>query len=189
MPRPYYSSMSKCLLACTRDIALEQYRTVPWTNHTEKVLVKGWLMALQIGYKDLISGQNLQKHYLKDDHNATTISENQVAWDMYSLTLYHQYCKPQSEYLHSYKLHGVRCWIVTVFRSYLLAHTSCINYWNTHKPVRFMLSYVLSVTCNYKQRTAWKVSLQSIQLLRKIQENSLVKYLTKYKKKFVIYRQ
>jgi len=35
-----------------------------------------------------------------------------------------------------------------------LACTSRINYWNTHKPVRFILSYVLSVTQQYKQRTA-----------------------------------
>ena len=28
------------------------------------------------------------------------------------------------------------------------------NYWKTHKPVRFILSYVLSVTQQYRQRTA-----------------------------------
>jgi len=39
----------------------------------------------------------------------------------------------------------------------------------THKPVRFVLSYVLSVTQQYRQRTAWKASLQSIQPLWKIQ--------------------
>jgi len=45
---------------------------------------------------------------------------------------------------------------------------SRINYWNTHKPVRLVLSYVLSVTQQYKQRTAWKASLQSIQPSRNI---------------------
>ena len=45
---------------------------------------------------------------------------------------------------------------------------SRINYWNAHKPLRFVLSYVLSVTQQYKQITAWKASLQSIQPLRKI---------------------
>jgi len=44
-------------------------------------------------------------------------------------------------------------------------HAPKINYWKTHKPVRFVLSYVLSVI---QQRTAWKESLQSIQPLWKI---------------------
>ena len=35
-----------------------------------------------------------------------------------------------------------------------LACASTINYWNTHKPVCFILSYVLFVTQQYKQRTA-----------------------------------
>ena len=39
----------------------------------------------------------------------------------------------------------------------------------THKPARFILSYVLSITQQYKQRTAWKATLQSIQPLQKIQ--------------------
>jgi len=43
-----------------------------------------------------------------------------------------------------------------------------INYWKTHKIARFVLSYVLSVTQQYRQRTAWKATLQSIQPLRKI---------------------
>lgn len=47
-------------------------------------------------------------------------------------------------------------------------HASRISYWNTHKPVRFVLSYVLCISQQYKQRTAWKASLQSIQPLRKI---------------------
>ena len=42
------------------------------------------------------------------------------------------------------------------------------NYWNTRKPVCFVLSYVLSVTQQYKQGTAWKASLQFIQSIRKI---------------------
>ena len=53
-----------------------------------------------------------------------------------------------------------------------LARTSRINYWNTDKPVCFVLSYVLSITQHYKQKTARKASLQSIliwlQLLIKI---------------------
>jgi len=47
-------------------------------------------------------------------------------------------------------------------------HAPRINYWNTFKPVCFVLSYVLSITQQYKQRTALKVSLQSIQPLQKI---------------------
>jgi len=43
-----------------------------------------------------------------------------------------------------------------------------INYWSTHKPVGFILSYALSVTQQCKQKTAWKASLQSIQPLQKI---------------------
>jgi len=35
-----------------------------------------------------------------------------------------------------------------------LARASRINYWNTNKPVCFILSYVLSVTQQYMQRTA-----------------------------------
>ena len=31
-----------------------------------------------------------------------------------------------------------------------------INYWNIHKPVCFILSHVLSVTQQYKQRTAYR---------------------------------
>ena len=29
-------------------------------------------------------------------------------------------------------------------------HASMVNYWKAHKPVRFVLSYVLSVTQQYK---------------------------------------
>ena len=55
-------------------------------------------------------------------------------------------------------------------------HTYCfkwksasrINYWNAHKSVCCLLSYVLSVTQQCKQRTAWKASLQSIQPLQTI---------------------
>ena len=54
-------------------------------------------------------------------------------------------------------------------------HASRINYWNTHKPVRFILSYVLSVTRQHKQRTAWKVPLQSVQATTENTENMLVK--------------
>jgi len=46
--------------------------------------------------------------------------------------------------------------------------TTRINYWNIHTPVRFVLSYVLSVAQQYKQITAYKASLQSIQPLWKI---------------------
>ena len=42
-------------------------------------------------------------------------------------------------------------------------HASRINYWNTDKLVCFVLSFFVFVTQQYKQRTAWKVSLQSIQ--------------------------
>ena len=42
------------------------------------------------------------------------------------------------------------------------------NYWKAHKPVCFIFSYILSVTQQYKQRAAWKASLQSIQPLRRI---------------------
>jgi len=35
-----------------------------------------------------------------------------------------------------------------------MAGASRINYWKTHKPVHFVLSYVLSITGQYKQRTA-----------------------------------
>ena len=44
-----------------------------------------------------------------------------------------------------------------------LMHTSRINYWSTDKLVCFLLSFVVFVTQQYKQRTVWKVSLQSIQ--------------------------
>jgi len=51
----------------------------------------------------------------------------------------------------------------------LVKCTPRMNYWNSHKqPVRFVLSYVLSVMQQYKQRTAWKVSLQSVLSFRKI---------------------
>ena len=50
-----------------------------------------------------------------------------------------------------------------------LVCASSIDYWNTHKPVHYVLSYVIPITQQYKQRTAWKASLQSIQPLRKIQ--------------------
>ena len=52
---------------------------------------------------------------------------------------------------------------ITLCKEELLACVSMINYWSTNKPVCFVLSYVLSVTQQYKQKTAWKVSLQSIQ--------------------------
>ena len=48
--------------------------------------------------------------------------------------------------------------------------TPKINYWKTHKPVCFVLSYVLSVTQQHRQSTAWKANLQSIQPLRRIQK-------------------
>jgi len=35
-----------------------------------------------------------------------------------------------------------------------LVCASRINYWNTNKPVCFVLSYVLSITQQYKQKTA-----------------------------------
>ena len=37
-----------------------------------------------------------------------------------------------------------------------LARTSSINYWNADKPVCFVLSYVLSITQQCKQKTACK---------------------------------
>jgi len=42
------------------------------------------------------------------------------------------------------------------------------NYWKAHKPVHFIFSYVLSVTQQYRQRIAWKASLQSFQPLQKM---------------------
>ena len=48
-----------------------------------------------------------------------------------------------------------------------LVYNSRISYWNAHKPVCFVLSYVLSITQQYKQRTTWEAFLQSIQLLRR----------------------
>ena len=48
-------------------------------------------------------------------------------------------------------------------------HAPKINYWKAHKPVHCIFRYALSVTQQYRQRAAWKASLQSIQPLRKIQ--------------------
>jgi len=56
-----------------------------------------------------------------------------------------------------------------------------INYWNTHKPARFVLSHVLSVT-QYKQRTVWKASLQSIQPSRKIRTRENARPISQYVK-------
>jgi len=47
-------------------------------------------------------------------------------------------------------------------------HVPKISYQKTHNQVSFVLSYVFSIIQQYKQRTAWKASLQSIQPLRKI---------------------
>ena len=58
-------------------------------------------------------------------------------------------------------------------------HTPKINYWKTHKPVCFLISYVLSVIQQYKQRTARKASLQSI---TENTENILVKWRTQHSK-------
>ena len=61
-------------------------------------------------------------------------------------------------------------WIWLANSYILLAQASGIDYWKAHKPVCFVLSYFLSITEQYEQRTVWKVSLQSIHPLQTVQK-------------------
>jgi len=55
-------------------------------------------------------------------------------------------------------------------------YPSRINNRNAHKLVRFVCSFVISVTQLYKPRITWKASLQSIHPIRENTEDSLLKY-------------
>ena len=77
-------------------------------------------------------------------------------------------CKITHFSLYLFGKHNNYGWLITSSKEKWKAHALRIDYLKAHKPVCFVLSYVLSITQQYKQRTARKASLQSIQSLQKI---------------------
>ena len=55
-------------------------------------------------------------------------------------------------------------------------HAPNINYWKTHKPVRFVLSFVLSIRQQYKQRTEFLQSIYVAIMEFENTENIFVKH-------------